>query len=248
MRTVTHTLCTKNMLFLQNKLCLLACLLVSGCAAADNDTGQPAYSLPPMTKVKVSVSENGQNKSVIVRDRNNPGTVSGYIHIPILSGAEVPVTTAYVNDLNGLARSVALLTGITATIDPALSLSDPRILAYPFLYLRLTADRLTGPELEVLGAYLNGTGFLILDSSRAEEIVRSFEGVVTRRVPADHAIYTSPFPIDVGVIRGTGIFHGDMLVGIVSHSFGATWDSPEKYDRQIKRAINCLVYTMGRER
>jgi hypothetical protein len=259
MRTVTKSICTHNMLFMpirlrnqntlciQNRLCLLcvlACLFAAGCAVAEKGADEPVYSLPPMTKVQVTVGDTGENKSVIIRDMNNPDDLQGYIHIPILSGADVPVTVDYVNDLNGLARGMAIHTGITTTIDPALSLSDPGILSYPFLYLRMIGDRLTGPEKEVLGAYLNGSGFLILDSSSAQDIVRSVEGIALQRIPTDHAIYIAPFPIDTGVVGETGIFHGDRLVGIASHSYGGSWDSPETYDRQIKRAINCIVHTM----
>ena len=182
MRTVTYTIglhnkrSMKNMLCPQIRqclLCMIAGFLVAGCAAAEKDTDTPVYSLPPMTQVQVSVGDTGQTKSVIILDKNNFTAVSGYIHIPILSGADVPVTVDYVNDLNGLARGVAIHTGITATIDPVLSLSDPRILTYPLLYLRMIGDQLTEPERDVLGAYLNGTGFLILDNTHAEDIVRS---------------------------------------------------------------------------
>lgn len=99
-----------------------------------------------------------------------------------------------------------------------ISLADPQLRRYPFVYTvewGRGAD-LTEPEVEGLRGYLEAGGFLMVDDFWGTREWRSFEEQIRRvlpthtivEVPRDHAIFRSYYDIDEDIVQVPNIRNG----------------------------------------
>jgi hypothetical protein len=101
-------------------------------------------------------------------------------------------------------------TSIPASTDRVdLTLADPKIFLYPFLYLTGVGEfePFSNPAIENIQRFLNYGGFMLVDDALAlpgggfeesvqREVSRIFPGKTMSRLPEDHTVYQSYYLID----------------------------------------------------
>jgi len=170
--------------------------------------------------------------------------------------------------LPNLAAQVNSRTSIRlSTEEKVVSLTDPGLSRYPFLYLTGHGKiRLTDAEREALRRYLEGGGFLYadddygMDESFRQEIKKVFPERELEEVPFDHPIYHIFYDMEgppkihehyEGPPKGYGIFIGGRLAvyytynSNVSDGWTAAHGDPEDVREQAFRmGINMVLYAL----
>jgi len=169
--------------------------------------------------------DTGQYHAMVVQDPNDRRKVKGFLHIAQAfgthhHGADAKDVTLFQFDM--LVKTLTEYTGIEADYLGAFPLDDPRILDVPWLKVTDVSVRDIGDtELENLGRYLAGGGFVIMDissDSGSNQTLKRKTGVfdILRRamktqglneggdwryvvLKPDHPIYHSFFDFDTSV-------------------------------------------------
>ncbi len=191
--------------------------------------------------VSASAQTNTKKGEIIVGAK-----IDGYIHL-------VPITCSlYRNDnrmaLEGLAEGIRTFSEITPKIDQNIKIDDPRIMAYPFIYINTGNDfELLETEKKQLGEYLKSGGFVLLefDILAFRGLKKILPGEIRIKPIADnHEVYKMPFDVPatswnrvvserlgqgytadmpVGAYL-TGLFYKGKLVGIYSDKKIDNWN------------------------
>jgi len=173
--------------------------------------------------------------------------------------------------LPNLLQAIRTRTGLSVSDRPVnVSLSDPELWNYPFLYLTGHGTiRLTETEVAALRRYLQSGGFLHADDnyglneSFRREMRRVFPGREIVELPADHPVYRSFYRLD-GLpkvhlhdgkpAQGFGIFEGGRLVVFYSYEsdLGNGWEDASKYndppelrEQALRMGVNLFVYALS---
>jgi hypothetical protein len=166
------------------------------------------------------------------------------------------------SSLPRLLREVGLRLGIeTAAKEAVVTLVDPELFRYPYLYLNGHGNiRFTDPELEILRRYLAAGGFLHaddnygMDLSFRREISRLYPDAQLEVLPSDHLIYRMFYPLsgmpkihehDGQPGQGLGISRAGRLVILYSYQadLGDGWEAPEVH--KDPPAIREAAFQMG---
>jgi len=159
---------------------------------------------------------------------------------------------------------------IKINIHSEIRLDSDEILRYPFLIFYSTHGvKLTKSEIKMLGRYLKGGGFLILDEPKGsdEKFIPSMKEILKRAlgkkykvklIPEDHPIYKVPFKLKGppwGVLKPSkvnaleGIFIGERLAVLISDRGYCEWWAyafpPPRYEDSVFRfGANLISYAL----
>lgn len=173
--------------------------------------------------------------------------------------------------LPNLLSFISERTGLPVASAPArVTLTDPRLRNYPFLYLTGHGNiRLSDREVVALRRYLDGGGFLHaddnygLDESFRREILRVYPDGELTEIPHDHPVYHVFYSFPSGLpkvhehdgqpAQGLGIVRDGRLVVFYSYEsdLGNGWEdaevhgsAPEVREQALRMGANLFVYAM----
>jgi uncharacterized protein DUF4159 len=157
----------------------------------------------------------------------------------------------------------------TAPREADVTLSDPELFRYPYLYMNGHGNvRFTEQELEILRRYLAAGGFLHaddnygMDASFRREISRLYPDTPLQPVPSDHLIYRIFYPLpglpkihehDGLPAQGLGIWRSGRLVVFYSYQsdLGDGWEAPEVHrdppelrEAAFQMGTNLVLYAL----
>jgi len=157
----------------------------------------------------------------------------------------------------------------TAPKEVSVTLSDPDLFRYPYLYMNGHGNvRFTDQELETLRRYLAAGGFLHaddnygMDASFRREMSRLYPDTPLEPVPSDHLVYHILYALpglpqvhehDGLPAQGLGIWRSGRLVIFYSYQsdLGDGWEAPEVHrdpaeirEAAFKMGTNLVFYSM----
>jgi hypothetical protein len=107
--------------------------------------------------------DTGQYKAMIIQDPQDKKTVSGFIYIATLWGAQLE--PAYKRAVIHLSKAVNRYTNINSKVDKHLFIDSRKLLDTPFVFLCVNSQfELTKAEALNFGNYLRSGGFAVLDN------------------------------------------------------------------------------------
>ena len=153
------------------------------------------------------------------------------------------------------------------TEERIVSLTDPDLSGYPFLFLTGHGKiRFTGAECEALRKYLEGGGFLYadddygMDESFRQEIKKVFPDRDLEEVPFDHPIYHVFYDMEgppkihehyEGPPKGYGIFIAGRLAVYYTYNSNVSdgWttahdDPPDVMEQAFRMGVNMVLYAV----
>ncbi len=159
----------------------------------------------------------------------------------------------------------------TAAKEDVVELDDPRLFAYPYLYMTGHGNvHFSERQAQRLRLYLSHGGFLHVDDNYGldehfrREIRKVFPDHELVEVPFDHAVYHSRFEFPHGLPkihehdnkppRGYGIYLDNRLVLFYTWEcdLGDGWEDPEVHEdpeelrqKALRMGTNILVYALG---
>ena len=170
------------------------------------------YAQPPG-----SGSRQSSKKADFIIDTANKKNISGFIHICYAEGSRLKIPSGTRRGLINLKEAMMRWTKIDTKIDQRISLSSPKMMKMPFIYIAYEGNLdLTGTEKKNLKEYLLNGGFLVIENlapvpSRSNtESGSSFSGEIrailesrgrVAPIPNRHALYRSFFDFE-GPPRG----------------------------------------------
>ncbi len=169
--------------------------------------------------------------------------------------------------LPNLARELRNRLGVPVdTVQHVVSLADPALFQYPFLFLTGHGNlRLSDQEIQNLRRYLDHGGFLYadddfgMDKAFRREIRRVFPDAELRELPPDHPLFHVVYDLRLpkihehypGPPHAYGIFRGGRLVVLYTYNTNISdgWtprhkDPPEKREQAFKMGINIVAYAL----
>ena len=174
--------------------------------------------------------------------------------------------------LPNLLEFVSRNTGIrTAEKEDVVELDDPRLFAYPYLYLTGHGNlSFSERQAQRLRLYLTHGGFLHVDDNYGldehfrREIRKVFPDRELVELPFDHPVYHSPFEFSQGLPkihehdnkppRGYGIFVDERLVLFYTWEcdLGDGWEDPAVHEdpealrqQALRMGTNIIVHALG---
>ena len=171
-----------------------------------------SYAQPPGTG-----SPQSSKKAEIIIDASSKKNISGFIHICYAEGSRLKVPRGIGRGLINLKEAMLRWTKIDTKIDQSISLSSPKMLNMPFIYIAYEGSfDLTGTEKKNLREYMLNGGFLVIENlapvpamsntEAGSSFSKEIRGILESRgrvapIPNKHALYRSFFDFE-GPPRG----------------------------------------------
>ncbi|MFC1538179.1 DUF4159 domain-containing protein [Candidatus Latescibacterota bacterium] len=227
----------------------------------DVDTGTKVY-IPEVLNIQLSAErepekqismkeemislddlDTGQYKAMIIQDPQDKKSLTGFIYIATLWGAQLE--PAYKRAVIHLSDAVNRYTNIRSKVDKHLFIDSRRIFDTPFVFL--CADRqfeLTGAEARNFGEYLRSGGFAVLDNGNPTQEFGAAEASLRQMlrdalgsdakflpIPNSHPLYHCFEDFDEGPPQGSEVAQSVVLGKDIGSSYG------HKYYNMAKQVL-----------
>ncbi len=170
----------------------------------------------------------GKYMGVAVLDDYDEKKIRGFIHLPLtITGVELEQPDMVDRAMEGLADALRMYTGLEPTLDDMITLTDPGIQHYPFLYIAVEEEfTITNQERRNLRKFLVNGGFLFVEAYGFPDGMKHFvpRGAASAKqmitdavgswgslgiIPNDHMLYHSFFDFDEGPPRITRLLQAE---------------------------------------
>jgi hypothetical protein len=213
--------------------------------------------------------DTGRYRGMIIQGIEGKRQVRGFVRLATTWGTDLePAFSSAALGIPNLVDAINAQTGISATVEKHVFIGSREFFQSPFLYITASrAFELSEAEIQALGDYMRGGGFIFADNalpmfefSQVEAVMRRMFSMALgrqgrlRRIPNSHSLYRSFYefdgpPLGMDEVSRTysldGAFLGQRLVGVFADKgYVHSWALNFGNEPQLRFGINAVVFAM----